>query len=635
MRGTTLVFVTAALLSASCAVHRTPAGEPRHTAGGDDRIVLNDNLHPAGTLRAGELALQLEVREGSWYLLGEDSEPGRALAFGEAGRPLEIPAPMIRVPLGTTVRVVIRNPLDATLVVHGLSSRRQEALDPLVVPPGGSGEARFSADAVGTYYYWATTTGVALNERIFEDSHLSGALIVDPHGGSPPDRVLMIGEWTGERLEDGSPDFDQLVLTINGRPWPHTERMTYHLGDSIRWRVINASPGAHPMHLHGFHFRVDARGDLARDTLFWPAQRRLAVTERLLPGETVSLAWSPDRPGAWLFHCHLIWHVIPNTRLGAQRLTSEAREHEIMVGHAFHDPNHHVEHGMGGLMILANVLAPEGWTLNEPAERRLRLFVQSDSLADTPRRFGYVLQQDEVEPAPDSVRIPGSTLVLRQGEPTSITVINRSPEPTQIHWHGLELQNYFDGVVGFGGHPGMPTPAIMPGDSFEVRLTPPRAGSFMYHTHMNDIRQLSHGLFGPFIVLEPDEEWDPARDIVLMAGSDADARRVLLNGRVDHQPLVLRVGEAYRLRLMNVTLGAPNLRMRLVRDGAPEFWRALAKDGADQPPARRVLLPSEQQVSIGETYDFLYTPRQPGELRFELRTGDYRLIAAQTVQIVQ
>jgi manganese oxidase len=635
MRCARVVLTTAALLSTSCAGNPIPAGgAPQLTAIDEDRIVLNDNVDRAGTLRAGELTLELEVREGRWYLLGEDSEPGRALAFGEAGRPLQIPAPMIRVPVGTAVRVLVRNPLDATLVVHGLSARRQAGLDSLVVPPGGSSEARFSADAVGTYYYWATTTGLALNRRIFEDSHLSGALIVDPPGGSPPDRVLMLGEWTGERLEDGSPDFDQLLLTINGRPWPHTERMRYHLGDSIRWRVINVSPGVHPMHLHGFHFRVDARGDLERDTIFWPAQRRLAVTERLLPGETVSLVWSPDRPGAWLFHCHLIWHVTPNARLGAQRLSAEQREHELLVGHAHHDPHNHVQHGMGGLMMVANVVAPDGWTLNEPAQRRLRLFVQSDSMPGQPRRFSYVLQRDEREPAADSVLVPGSPIVLRKGEPASIMVINRSTEPTQIHWHGLELQNYFDGVVGLGGHPGMPTPAIMPGDSFEVRVTPPRAGSFMYHTHMNDIRQLSHGLYGPFIVLEPEEEWDPARDIVLMAGSDGVEGRVLLNGRGQHEPLVLRAGQSYRLRLMNVTLGAPNLRMRLVRDGAPEFWRALAKDGADLPLARRVLLPTDQPVSIGETFDFLYSPAEPGELQFELRSGVYRLMAARTIQIV-
>ena len=46
-------------------------------------------------------------------------------------------------------------------------------------------------------------------------------------------------------------------------------------------------------------------------------------------------------------------------------------------------------------------------------------------------------------------------------------------------------------------------PAIAPGDSFEARFTPPRAGTFIYHTHIDDIRQPSSGLYGAIIVLEP------------------------------------------------------------------------------------------------------------------------------------
>lgn len=598
-----------------------------------ERVAFNDNLEPAGTLRGGELDLRLEVRKGRWYLLGDDSEPGEVLAFAEPGRPAQIPGPLIRVPLGTAVRVTISNPFDSTLVVHGLSPRRQEPLDSVVVAGHSVVEARFVADAIGSYYYWGTTTGAPLNRRAFEDSQLGGALIVDPPDGSPADRVLVLGIWMDGRNPDGSPDFNGEYLVINGRPWPHTERMSYALGDSIRWRVINASFDVHPMHLHGFHFRVDARGDLSRDSIFWPAERRMAVTERLLPGQTMSMVWVPDRPGGWLFHCHLSFHVLPNPGLGAARESPDARRHTVTVGHPFHHPHDHVEHGMGGLMLATSVTVPAGWTLDEPKRRELRLFINSDSIPNAPRRFAYVLQDDDREPAPDSVRLPGSTLVLRKGEPTSIRVINRSPEPTQIHWHGLELQSYYDGVIGVGGHPGMPTPAIMPADSFEVRITPPRAGSFMYHTHVNDIRQQSQGLYGSIVVLDSDEAWEPDRDIVLLVGNQP-AGPFLLNGRTEHEPLQMQVGETYRLRVMNITLNGPNLRMRLVRDGGPELWLPRAKDGADIPVPRRRPIRAELQASIGETYDFMYTPESPGELSFEVRLGNYRLIASQPITVV-
>jgi manganese oxidase len=630
-------WCAALAVGALCASGCGAAAQPMATAA-TDRVASNDNTVAAGTLRSGALDLHLEVRRGEWYLLGDNSEPGAVLAFAERGGPLQIPGPLIRVPVGTTVRVQIDNPTDSTLVVHGLSARHQPVLDTLVVPARGSVEHRFVADVVGTYYYWGTTTRAPLDSRMYEDSQLGGAFIVDPAGGSAPDRVFVLGLWLDSApLADGSPDFSGEYAVLNGRPWPLTERLTYELGDSIRWRVINASFDVHPMHLHGFYYRVDARGDLARDSIFWPAQQRMAVTERLLPGQTITLVWSPDRPGGWLFHCHLSFHVLANPGRGAQREDAETRQSSIRLGHPHHDPQNHVETGMGGLMLATTVTAPPDWEFDEPAFRELRLFINSDSVAGASRRFAYVLMEDDVVPAPDSLRLPGSTLVLRRGEPTGIRVFNRSTEPTQIHWHGLELQSYYDGVVGVGGHPGMPTPPIMPGDSFEMRITPPRAGSFMYHTHMNDVKQQTEGLYGAIVVLEPDEAWDPARDIVLMVGNDRAASRVttLLNGRAEHQPIELRVGEGYRLRLMNITVGGPNLRMRLVRaDGAIERWTLHMKDGHAVPLHRRVLEDAEQQVSIGETYDFLFRPTEPGDLTYQVRNQARRLIATQPFRVV-
>jgi manganese oxidase len=611
-----------------------PPAAAEYVAGNAARVTFNDNLVAAGTLRDGRLEVQLVVRPAVWHIMGDDDEPGSVLAFAERGHAPVIPGPMIRVTIGTRIDIVIDNPTDSTLVVHGLSQRRQETLDLVRVAPRATARHSFIADAEGTYYYWATTTGAALNRRYYEDSQLGGAFIVDPPGGSPPDRVLIVGMWLdGPPLEDGSPDFDGEYTVVNGRPWPLTERFAHDVGDSIRWRVINASFDVHPLHLHGFYYRVDARGDIARDSIFWPAERRMAVTERLLPGQTMRMVWSPDRPGGWLLHCHLSFHVAPNPGRGAAREDSASRRNTIYHGHPFHEPHNHVEKGMGGLMLATFVAQPAGWTFDEPAERELRLFINSDSAPGQPRRFAYVLQEGAA-PASDSLRLPGSTLVLQRGEPTSIRVVNRSSEPTQIHWHGLELQSYYDGVVGVGGHPGMPTPAIMPGDSFEMRITPQRAGSFMYHTHMNDVKQQSHGLYGPIVVLEPEEVWDPRRDIVMLVGTEA-GKGPILNGQSEHEPLELRVGEEYRFRLMNITLAGPGLRMRLVRAGAPQLWTRRAKDGHDLPRHAQVTEFADQIITIGETFDFMFTPRSPGDLSFELHTGGYRTLAVVPIRVTQ
>jgi len=58
-----------------------------------------------------------------------------------------------------------------------------------------------------------------------------------------------------------------------------------------------------------------------------------------------------------------------------------------------------------------------------------------------------------------------------------------------VHWHGLEIESYYDGVVGVSGVEEHLTPMIAPGDSFQMRITPPRPGSYIYHTHVNEIRR--------------------------------------------------------------------------------------------------------------------------------------------------
>src|SRR5688572_31470307 len=103
----------------------------------------------------GVLVLDLEIRQGSWHPLGMGKPSIRIPAFAEVGKPLQNPGPMIRVRLGTPIRARVTNRSDTTLVVRGLASRRILAMDSLLLAPGASAEARFTADAEGSFYYWA------------------------------------------------------------------------------------------------------------------------------------------------------------------------------------------------------------------------------------------------------------------------------------------------------------------------------------------------------------------------------------------------------------------------------------------------------------------------------------------------
>jgi manganese oxidase len=79
----------------------------------------------------------------------------------------------------------------------------------------------------------------------------------------------------------------------------------------------------------------------------------------------------------------------------------------------------------------------------------------------------------------------GPPIVLVRGEPAEIEVKNESAHETSIHWHGMELESYYDGVAGWTGSGQRITPSVAPGGSFVARMTPPaRERSFITRTHM-------------------------------------------------------------------------------------------------------------------------------------------------------
>jgi manganese oxidase len=577
-------------------------------------VYPNDNRRSAGALEDGTLVLKLRAAVGFWRPEGEAGPALRIEAFGEESGPLTAPAPLIRVPAGTEVVASIRNDLDAPLRVHGLCARDGAPGAPIEVPPSLSRDVRFEAGRAGTYHYWATTTGMPIRFRAAPDTQLSGAFVVDPADRAPADdRVLVVTDWTSltrEELRDIAAADDpgvaflqqdpRFVFLINGLSWPATERLRYQLGEHVRWRVINLSSQAHPLHLHGFHFVVDSLGDGLRDVPFDAASKPSVVTQLLQPGGTLAMTWVPERIGNWLFHCHISAHVSPSTRLAGPP-----------ASHEDHLAGHQASAGMAGMVLGVTVTDPNGMevdhyrnTVGIPA-RKLTLAMQAGpGRYGAGQSYGFVLADGPASTARGGVPLPGPTLVLHRGEPVEITLVNRLPEATAIHWHGMELESYYDGVHGWSGVGQRVTPLIEPGDTFVVKFTPPRAGTFMYHTHLHDGRQLTSGLYGAMVVLEPGEKFDPSVDHVVVisrGGPEADAP-TLVNGERNPQ-VVWKAGARHRVRLIHITPDDIFVVSLRTSDGLVS-WRPLMKDAAAVPPHLGASKPASQTIAVGETFDF-------------------------------
>jgi FtsP/CotA-like multicopper oxidase with cupredoxin domain len=194
-------FCRVKLFSSSIAVIATCVallGQPASGAYTND-VHANDNSHSAGQLTRGVLMLRLEIREGRWNPEGENGPQIPVQAFGEEGRPLTNPGPLIRVSMGARVRISAHSLLRSqSVVIHGLSSHTG-ASETLTIKPLGTEEVEFRAVRPGVYFYWGTTTGASLDKRTGVDNQLSGALIVDPPGaGAIPDRIFVLGHWDQE-----------------------------------------------------------------------------------------------------------------------------------------------------------------------------------------------------------------------------------------------------------------------------------------------------------------------------------------------------------------------------------------------------------------------------------------------------
>lgn len=95
---------------------------------------------------------------------------------------------------------------------------------------------------------------------------------------------------------------ERYIWTLNGKRHQDSGPIVLHYGERLRLKFINETMMAHPMHLHGMFVQLE-NGQPA-DKL--PNKHTVIIP----PGQTYSVLLTADEPGAWSFHCHLLYHML-------------------------------------------------------------------------------------------------------------------------------------------------------------------------------------------------------------------------------------------------------------------------------------------------------------------------------------
>ena len=216
--------------------------------------------------------------------------------------------------------------------------------------------------------------------------------------------------------------------------------------------------------------------------------------------------------------------------------------------------------------------------------------------------------------------LPGPLIRARAGDRLIVHFSNALPQPTTVHWHGVQVPIQMDGV------PGVSQDAVIPGASFTYDFVVPDAGLFWYHPHVMSAAQVGFGLYGALLVEEredivhaPDELVMVLSDVAIDEGKleppdsggvlgdllGREGNHLLVNGR-ERPALTFRDGALQRWRLVNT---AKSRYFDLVL-GAGQPFMVIGVDGGlvEYSVQRDHLV-----LAPGERMDVLVAPRaEPG-----------------------
>ena len=214
--------------------------------------------------------------------------------------------------------------------------------------------------------------------------------------------------------------------------------------------------------------------------------------------------------------------------------------------------------------------------------------------------------------------MPGPLVEANQGDRVRFVVHNELPEPTSLHWHGIEMPVQYDGV------PGLTQDLIPPGQSYVYEFDLHQAGTYFYHSHVP--MQEAFGMCGGFVI-HPKVAFDPPvdRDFYLIFQnfnigpnqSIPDSMAMdwnwhTINGRSGPftTPLVCKHGERVRVRLMDFS----PMQHHPIHMHGHTFW-VTGHEGARLPSSSWVAR-NNVLVGVAQATDFEFIAFNPGDWIF-------------------
>jgi FtsP/CotA-like multicopper oxidase with cupredoxin domain/cation diffusion facilitator CzcD-associated flavoprotein CzcO len=377
----------------------------------------------------------------------------------------------------------------------------------------------------------------------------------------------------------------------------------------VHQRGVTESPGLYFLGLTWQHTRGSALLGWVKDDAEYIAQQ-IAAFRPNAPAEK----WAPARAGKTPTQ----HQSEPNASRDRPYLHAESQEHEMST------TSDHFPTEVAGL---PEARATELVELDDGDQFDLRIAPVAKRLGDASvRMLAY------------NGSIPGPTLKVQEGSEVVVNVENQGDMEATVHWHGLRLENRYDGT-----HQTQQPMAV--GDKFSARVMFPDPGVYWYHPHIREDYGQEMGLYGNVLVEPADPDyWPPAHreilltldDILLEDGKVAPFSRaettysamgrfgdvLLVSGETD-LALTAQLGEVVRFYLTNTAntrvfkVALPGARMKLVGGDSGHVEQEQFVDHV-------VLAPSERAV-----VDVLFY--QASDLTLEHHTPErvYRLASIQ------